>query len=519
VVCTHNGERTIRDCLDGLCRLEYPDYEVVVVDDGSSDATADIARGYGYRVISTENRGLSSARNTGWKAATGEIVAYLDDDAYPDPHWLTYLASSFEQTSYVGMGGPNLPPVGDGLVAECVANAPGGPVHVLLTDTEAEHIPGCNTAFRRWALTAIGGFDPQFRAAGDDVDVCWRLQERGWKIGFNPAAMVWHHRRNSVRAYWKQQRGYGKAEALLERKWPTKYNSAGHVSWGGRIYGQGLVQAPGWGSRVYHGTWGTAPFQSIYQRAPGLLGSLPLMPEWSFVIAGLALLTCLGALWAPLLLAAPLLALALGASLVLACRGAATASFSNPPGGRADRVMLRGLTALLHLLQPLARLSGRLQYGLSPWRWRSRWGVLPRSRSFAVWTERWAAAEDRLGRIEAALRAEGSRVFRGGRYDRWDLEVRGGLLGGARMLMALEDHGAGTQYVRIRVWPRWLSRGLVTVLIFTGLAGGAGLSHAWAACVILASTAGLLVLRTIEESDVATTGTLRALEETSAGEA
>src|SRR5207344_3247708 len=131
-------------------------------------------------------------------------------------------------------------PSGDGVVAECVSHAPGGPVHVLVSDTEAEHIPGCNMAFRRAALEAVGGFDPNFRIAGDDVDVCWRLQERGWTLGFSPAAMVWHHRRNSVRTYWKQQRGYGKAEALLERKWPQKYNSVGHLSWGGRIYGQGI---------------------------------------------------------------------------------------------------------------------------------------------------------------------------------------------------------------------------------------------------------------------------------------
>src|SRR5262249_54305683 len=73
VVCSYNGARTIRDCLDGLAGLEYPDYEVIVVDDGSTDATAAIAGGYGVRVIRTENRGLSSARNTGWRAATGQL--------------------------------------------------------------------------------------------------------------------------------------------------------------------------------------------------------------------------------------------------------------------------------------------------------------------------------------------------------------------------------------------------------------------------------------------------------------
>src|SRR6059036_2817836 len=214
VVCTYNGGRVIRDCLEGLRKLDYPNFEVIVVNDGSTDNTPAVLGEYDFRVITTKNRGLGSARNTGMEAATGEIVAYLDDDASPDPHWLTYLAAAFLSTTHAAVGGPNIAPAGDGAVADCVARAPGGPVHVLLTDREAEHIPGCNMAFRKSCLEEINGFDPQFRAAGDDVDVCWRLQERKWTLGFSAAAVVWHHPRRSVRAFWKQQSGYGRAEAM-----------------------------------------------------------------------------------------------------------------------------------------------------------------------------------------------------------------------------------------------------------------------------------------------------------------
>src|SRR5438067_6720344 len=308
VVCTYNGTRTLGECLDGLAQLAYPDYEVIVVDDGSTDGTAALTREYDVRLITTENRGLSAARNTGLEAATGEIIAYLDDDARPDPHWLTYLAASFLRTTHAAVGGPNIPPPDDGPIAQCVANAPGGPIHVLLSDREAEHLPGCNMAFRKACLQAIGGFDPQFRVAGDDVDVCWRLQQRGWTLGFNPAAMVWHQRRNSVRAYWKQQRGYGRAEALLERKWPQKYNSAGHPTWAGRLYGKGLARTLGYRrARIYHGIWGTGLFQSLYQPAAPTLWSLPLMPEWHLGTVVLAVLSALGAVWPRLLLALPLL--------------------------------------------------------------------------------------------------------------------------------------------------------------------------------------------------------------------
>ena len=241
VVCSCNGCRTIGECLQAMSKVRYPNFEVIVVDDGSVDETATIAAQYNVKLVRTPNHGLSHARNVGWRGAEGEIVAYIDDDAYPDPDWLTYLAETFRNGDYAGVGGPNIPPSDDGAIAACIANSPGGPVHVLLTDTEAEHIPGCNMAFRRSALEAVGGFDEQFRVAGDDVDICWRMLERGWKLGFSPSAQVWHHRRNSVRAYWKYRGGLWKAEALLRKKRPGKYNSIGHLTWRGRGYNSGQM--------------------------------------------------------------------------------------------------------------------------------------------------------------------------------------------------------------------------------------------------------------------------------------
>jgi O-antigen biosynthesis protein len=218
IVCTHNGSQTIAKCCEELLKLDYPNYEVIVVDDGSTDRTAEIVRDFEVKLVQTENHGLSAARNVGANAATGDIIAYIDDDAWPDAHWLSYLALAYESGEYVGVGGPNIAPPSDGRVADAVANAPGGPIHVLLTDDVAEHIPGCNMSFRRSVLKSVGGFDPAFRVAGDDVDICWRIQAQGMKLGFTPAAMVWHRRRSSTHAYLRQQWGYGKAEAMLEQK-------------------------------------------------------------------------------------------------------------------------------------------------------------------------------------------------------------------------------------------------------------------------------------------------------------
>jgi GT2 family glycosyltransferase len=514
VVCSYNGERTIRDCLEGLLSLDYPNFEVIVVDDGSTDSTAAIARDYAFRLITTENLGLSNARNVGMKAATGEIIAYLDDDARPDPHWLTYLAATFLNTEHAGVGGPNLTPPGDGPIAYCVAKAPGNPVHVLLSDQEAEHIPGCNMAFRKACLQAIGGFDPQFRVAGDDVDVCWRLQQRGWTLGFSPAAVVWHHRRNSIHAYWKQQLGYGRAEALLERKWPEKYNTVGHIPWTGRVYSEGLMQTSAWSrGRIYHGTWGSAAFQSIYQPPPEGIWSLPTMPEWYLVVGALAALSALGSLWTPLLLALPLLAVVVGMSVVQATLSAGRGSFTGSPRSRISRLKLRSLTALLHLLQPVARLWGRLHGGLTPWGRSSPGFSLPWPRTSTIWSEGWNPPEKTLQSIEASLRAYGVAFRRGGDYDRWDLEVRGGMHGAVRLLMADQVHEAGRKQLLIfRTWPLCSPGVVVLTLLFAALTIAAALDGAWAAAMVLGGVAVLLIIQQLQQCAAATAATLDTVQ-------
>jgi O-antigen biosynthesis protein len=513
VVCSYNGAETIGECCAGLARLEYPNYEVIVVDDGSSDETAAIAQAYGFLVIRTQNGGLSRARNIGMEAATGEIVAYLDDDTVPDPHWLSYLALAFMNSTHAGIGGPNISPAGDGFVAECVSNSPGNPTHVLLSDQEAEHIPGCNMAFRKGALQAVKGFDPQFRTAGDDVDLCWRLQHEGWTLGFSPGAMVWHHRRNSIKGFWRQQVNYGKAEALLEMKWPEKYNILGHLSWGGKIYGNmSLPSSPLRRWRIYYGVWGSRHFQSIYEAAPGTLFSLPLMPEWYLVIATLAFLSLIGLLWSPLLLFLPLLVLAGGVSLLQAFLSGAYPYLSDLTRPQFERLRLSLLTGFLHLLQPLARLIGRLQYGLTPWRRRRPPSfALPWPRTASIWSERWQSAVDRLTVLEAILRKQGAVVQRGGDFDSWDLEIRGGLCGLVRMRMALEEHGDGKQMIRIHSWPLFSVLGALPTVSFASLGLLAAFDQALAASIILFSFSLLLAVRTFESCAAATAFHLYAL--------
>ncbi|HEX4646191.1 MAG TPA: glycosyltransferase, partial [Verrucomicrobiae bacterium] len=237
VVASYNGARTLDACLASLGKLNYPDYEVILVDDGSTDNTPEIAQRFpGVKTIRQTNQGLSVARNVGIAAGAGEVIAFTDSDCRADEDWLYYLVSDLLNGNFTGIGGHNFLPPEDSFVAAAVLVSPGGPAHVMLTDREAEHIPGCNMAFYKWALEEIGGFDPVFRKAGDDVDVCWRLRELGCHIGFSAAGFVWHYRRSTVKAYLKQQEGYGEAEALLARKHPEYFNAFGGGVWRGRIY-------------------------------------------------------------------------------------------------------------------------------------------------------------------------------------------------------------------------------------------------------------------------------------------
>jgi O-antigen biosynthesis protein len=453
IVCSYNGSATIQECIEGILKIDYPNFDVVVVDDGSTDNLAEIVSQYPVKLISTSNRGLSSARNTGMYTAQGEIIAYIDDDAYPDPHWLLYLAYAYLNSDHACIGGPNIAPYDDPFISTCVANAPGGPVHVLETDEIAEHVPGCNMSFRKDALMKIGGFDPVFRNAGDDVDVCWRIQQSGRTIGFHPSVAVWHHRRNSFKAYWKQQKGYGKAEALLEAKWPEKYNSLGHLTWAGRIYGNGFtLPVKMKKDKIFHGTWGSALFQSVYQPGGSFINSIPLMPEWYLLSASLAILGSLGFLWHPLLWVWPAFAVSIAIVIIQAVLSAKKNSSLRTEQKNYKYTLF---IILLHMIQPVARLYGRFSNGLTPWRKRGAGFNVSfligfRSRVFSYWSEEWKSSEEWLTLIENNLKDLKARIKRGNDFDNWDIQVKNGLFSKGRGLLVIEEHGAGKQYLKFK---------------------------------------------------------------------
>jgi hypothetical protein len=336
---------------------------------------------------------------------------------------------------------------------------------VLTSDDRAEHVPGCNMAFWKEVLTEVGGFDPVYRAAGDDVDMCWKALSRQWKIGFHPAAFVWHHRRPGLLTYLRQQIGYGRSEALVEARHPERFTAAGTARWRGRIYNS-LTPSLTW-QRIYRGVYGTAAYQSVYQAGGHVLD---LIHQAGVPIATLFLLT------APLALISPWLGLpAVLAFLGLVVLGAIDMARAEPPRrAAAGGLRFRAAVAVHHLLQPLVRYWARRRHREVARRTVASKGNLPKAvrqvgGGVVVVAEDRPRAELAASLVEA-LRGRGIRAIYPNGWEDYDAR----LLLSALVLGELQtsSHPEGFVQVRIRIRPRAFQ-----------LVGGAALSVAGAALV------------------------------------
>lgn len=458
VVASYNGDRTLEICLKSLASLNYPDYEVILVDDGSTDRTEEIARRYpSIRYLKHEaNQGLSVARNTGIQASTGEIVAFTDSDCRADDDWLYYLIGDLLNSDFTGIGGHNFLPPEDSWIAAAVMVSPGGPAHVMLTDRLAEHIPGCNMAFYKWALDEIGGFDPIFRKAGDDVDVCWRLQQQGYKLGFSPAGFVWHYRRATVRDYLKQQSGYGEAEALLVRRHPEYFNWFGGSQWQGRIYSPARIGVTARQSIVYHGWFGTAFFQTLYSPPPSF--TLMLVNSLEYHVLVTLPLIVLSAVFRPLI---PTAIAALLFPIGISAVAAAQADLARDK----KQTWSRPLIALLFFLQPIvrgwARYKGNLRFPRSSMRPRESLETIvrePQDKTVSVvefWNDRGVDRVEFISVLIERLDQRGWQNKADAGWNNYDIQVYGSSWTYLQLITVTEVLGHGKQILKCRLRPAW----------------------------------------------------------------
>lgn len=460
IVCTYNGTATLRSCLESLSRLRYSNFEALLIDDGSTQDIATLAKDFPHiRYVRQEHAGLSVARNLGAALATGEILAYTDDDCIVDEDWLSNLVLGFDDPQWVAAGGPNIPPSPRNRTEAVVAAAPGAPAHVLLTDVEAEHLPGCNLAIRKTALESIGGFRPQYRVAGDDVDVCWRLREAGGKLHFISGAMVWHHRRYTVGAYLRQQRGYGRAEALLMKDHPQRFGPLGGARWFGGIYGDRAASLHLEEGSIFHGPMGEGLFQGIYRQGPR--GWLDWMSGVTWVVLLLVALAHRSPLSAALILSFSL--------LLAACRlrNQTRAPFSL---SLLESCLLLGLCWLQPVIREWERGLGMLRLGARPGRKKNETAAQglkrPRKISFslgelAFWSESGVDRARLLDRLQANLTRQKISLRPDDGWRLFDLEAASQFDVSPAFLTVTEYHGKQRLLTRVRLMLRVSLRSLV----------------------------------------------------------
>jgi len=234
IVATRERPHQLAACLDSLAQLDYPDYEVVVVDNApESDATAGMVRRRAephVRYAREDQRGLAAAHNRGLRLADGSLVAFTDDDVIVDRHWLTEIVRAFRADPDVacvtglimsaelqtraqilleahGQFGKGYQP----RVVDCRTHRPADPLFPFTTGRLGS---GANMAFDRDALRGLGGFDPAIGAGtlargGDDLAAFFAVLAAGRCLAYQPGALVWHRHRRDAASLTSQAYGYG----------------------------------------------------------------------------------------------------------------------------------------------------------------------------------------------------------------------------------------------------------------------------------------------------------------------
>ncbi|MEU3746787.1 MULTISPECIES: glycosyltransferase [Streptomyces] len=240
IVATRNRARMLRDCLDSLLAVEYPRFEVIVVDNAPADTSTEelVRREYGgslrghgpaVRYLCEPVPGLARAHNRGLTAARGAISAFTDDDTLVDPRWLTALAAPFLADPGTGCVTGLIVPAELDTEAQVALERHGAfgkgyaprtwslrapPADPLFPFTAGRFGSGANMAFRTDLLHELGGFDPATGVGtpahgGDDLLSFFRVLAHGRALAYEPAAIVWHRHRRTPEALAAQAFGYG----------------------------------------------------------------------------------------------------------------------------------------------------------------------------------------------------------------------------------------------------------------------------------------------------------------------
>jgi GT2 family glycosyltransferase len=222
VVPARNAAKTIGACIIAVLSQSMPreNYEVIVVDDGSTDHTAYIARKFGIRVLPQPPLGVGAARNTGARAAAGDLVVFLDADCLPKLDWLAQMVAPFSDPRVVAVQGAYSSDE-PGLVPRLIQAECDDEYRRLESYPSIDVIQGFSAAYRRSIFLAAGGFDTTFAVAGD-VELAYRLAKTGMRLVFAPKACVYHNHGSSVRGYLERTVRVGLWRSLVRARHPEK---------------------------------------------------------------------------------------------------------------------------------------------------------------------------------------------------------------------------------------------------------------------------------------------------------
>ena len=235
VIACPGWSAMLGECLAALSRQTYREFEVLVLPDAAFDFDAS-KFGAAVTVIPTGKVRPAEKRNTGISAAKGSIVAFIDDDAYPDQHWLEYAVKYFGIDSVGAVGGPGVTPPGDSYLAKI-----GGRVYdnILVSGNyryrykaggvrrDVDDYPSCNLLVRKTILDKIGGYRTDFWP-GEDTLLCKDIVDSGSRIVYDPWVVVYHHRRALYAPHLRQLGRYAFHRGYFCRRFPS--NSL-HVSY------------------------------------------------------------------------------------------------------------------------------------------------------------------------------------------------------------------------------------------------------------------------------------------------
>ena len=230
IIPAYNAQKTLAECLTACLAQDYPDFEVIVVDDGSTDHASAVAKHFeAVRYHRQSNAGPASARNTGARLASGEILVYTDADCVPKPDWLSQLVAGFGE-GIVAVGG-----------TYAIANPSSRLARVVQAEIAQRHrqfkgdvdfLGSFNVAYRRAAFEAIGGFDESYRqASGEDNDLAYRLHDQSGRMVFNPKAVAAHYHPQRLLAYLRTQSRHGYWRVKLYRDHPRRAGGDQYAGW------------------------------------------------------------------------------------------------------------------------------------------------------------------------------------------------------------------------------------------------------------------------------------------------